>query len=302
MNRFDLQCPICQSAIAVEADTGLCELNGHRFRRADGIWRFLPLTREVQFSDFLREYRMVRTAEGWAGSTPDYYRTLPQASANDPQRAIWKIREKNFQRWLDSLPGGAALKILDVGAGNGWLANHLAQRGHIVAALDLSDDAQDGLGAWVNYENYFECYQAEFDRLPFCAEQFDRVIFNAALHYSTGLETSLCEARRVLRDDGQIIVLDSPYYADAQSGARMIAEREAMFARQYGFQRKVQTIGFLTRDVLQRAADAAELTLDVQIADVGWDTRLRRAWTQWRTNREPAQFPLIILKKLDAEK
>ncbi len=81
----------------------------------------------------------------------------------------------------------------------------------------------------------------------------------------------------------------------------MIAEREAMFARQYGFQRKVQTVGFLTLDALQRAANATGLALDVQPAEVGWDTQLRRAWTQWRTKREPAQFPLIVLKKLDAD-
>ena len=295
--RFNLQCPICASVVDIEVDTGLCRQNGHRFQRADGIWRFLPLTREVQFRDFMREYRVIRAAEGWSGSTPQYYRALPRAADDDPQSGIWKIREKNFQRLAESLGRAAPRKILDAGAGNGWLSNHLAQRGHTVAALDLSDDAEDGLGAWKNYENYFECYQAEIDRLPFREDEFDRVIFNAALHYTPNLGQTLCEAKRVLKAEGQIVVLDSPYYGDARSGARMIAEREATFARRYGFQRKAQTVGFLTRAELERAAQDAGLTLDIRPADLEWDTRLRRALAQWRTRREPAQFPLIVLRK-----
>jgi len=191
---------------------------------------------------------------------------------------------------------GRSLDILDVGAGNGWLANQLARRGHTVAALDLADDARDGLGARVHYATDFQVYQAEFDRMPFGAAQFDAVIFNAALHYANTLSVTLREARRVMRSDGSIIVMDSPFYFKSSSGAMMVAEREASFALMYGFERQVCTIGFLTRAGLEQAAAKIGLTVSTWAEDNRWATRLRRTWTEWRTGREPARFPMVMLR------
>jgi SAM-dependent methyltransferase len=293
---FELACPICRTAVEVEASSGLCK-NEHRFRCADGIWRFLPLAREVQFREFLRDYQIVRMAEGWGSANAAYYRALPQVAASDPQCDIWRIRARNFRRLLHLIGDATELRILDAGAGNGWLAYQLARRGHLVAALDLSDDARDGLGARVHYDAQFACYQAEFDRLPFCNAQFDLVIFNGVLHYAQSLELTLCEAKRVLRADGRIVVLDSPFYSHQAYGAAMIAEREAAFTRKFGFRREVQAVSFLTKSQLQCAADASGLALDVQDGAADWDRNLRRAWTQWRTGRELARFPLCVLRR-----
>jgi SAM-dependent methyltransferase len=187
---------------------------------------------------------------------------------------------------------------LDAGAGNGWLSNQLASQGHTVAALDVSDDPCDGLGAWVNYTTHFECYQAEFDRLPFRHAQFDLVIFNAALHYSFDLGVTLREAHRMTTPNGKIVVLDSPCYSNAISGAAMIAEREAGFARKFGFKRQVYAVGFLTEAKLGRAAADAGLAVNVGAMDDDWRKKLQRSWAKWRMGREPARFPLIVLEKM----
>lgn len=293
---FKLECPICQSAVVVQRETGLCQQSGHRFNCAGGIWRLLPLTREVQFREFLGVYKAVRAKEGWGASKPGYYRSLPRVSFRDPQRGIWRIRERSFGRLLELIGETGHLRILDAGAGNGWLSNQLARRGHTVAALDLSDDERDGLGARANYDTSFECYQAEFDRLPFCEGQFDLVVFNAALHYATAPEVPLRESKRVLAEGGKIVVLDSPFYTEEASGAAMIAAREAGFAREFGLKRELPSTGFFTQVMLERAAADAGLTLQVWPIDIPWDLRLRRAWTQWRTGRESARFPLNVME------
>ncbi|HEX7588756.1 MAG TPA: class I SAM-dependent methyltransferase, partial [Anaerolineae bacterium] len=115
--------------------------------------------------------------------------------------------------------------VLDLGAGNGWLANRLTQAGHSVAALDLSDDGLDGLGAAKHYASAFKLYQAMFDALPFADSQFDMVVFNASLHYATNLSRTFWESLRVLTPTGTLVVMDSPLYRNPGSGQTMLAEK-----------------------------------------------------------------------------
>lgn len=293
--QFRLLCPICASPVQAGENSGLCNSNGHRFLHSNGIWRFLPLTREVHFHSFMQEYRKVRQAEKWGGSNSKYYRALPRVSRDDPQREVWRIRQKSFASLLSRISNRSQLKIIDAGAGNCWLSNQLTSRGHTLAALDLSDDASDGLGAGANYQTEFECYQAEFDRMPFCPGQFDLVIFNAALHFSSGLGATLREAKRVLGKGGRIIVIDSPYYPDEASGVLMIEAREADFAVRFGIRREVTNIGFLTNARLTRAADEIGLELETDSYEESLEERFRRVWTRARKGREPARFPLIVL-------
>jgi SAM-dependent methyltransferase len=130
--------------------------------------------------------------------------------------------------------------------------------------------------------------------LPFCPSQFDRVVFNASLHYSVVLESTLCEAKRVLAEGGEIFALDSPFYSKESDGTAMIDGREAEFAVKFGFKREVVNTGFLTRARLEHAAAAAGLKFRIWMNDERWDKRIGRAWTQRRTGREPARFPLIV--------
>jgi len=166
------------------------------------------------------------------------------------------------------------LGVLDIGAGNGWLTNQLASRGHRVAAVDLNDDARDGLGAAVNYSSAVERYQAEFNYLPFSDAQFDRVIFNASLHYASSLAATLAEARRMLAPRGAIIVLDSPFYS-----------------------RRMPPRG-LTRLQLRAAARESNLELRIEYADDAWHKRVRRKFVEIKIGREPAHFPIILLFQL----
>src|SRR6267378_6158682 len=130
-------------------------------------------------AQFTREYTTVRRAEGWGSADRAYYQALPFTDLTGRFPRIWRIRAKSYVTFitrvlepleartgnpetlfppLDKEPrsGGrheasVRLRILDLGAGNGWLSNRLAQRGHSVTAIDLSDDPFDGLGAGRHY-------------------------------------------------------------------------------------------------------------------------------------------------------
>jgi ubiquinone/menaquinone biosynthesis C-methylase UbiE len=148
------------------------------------------------------------------------------------------------------------LSVLDLGAGNGWLSHRLAQRGHLVAAVDIMVNDFDGLGVHRHYEAFFTPVQAEFDGLPFTSSQFDLVIFNASFHYSTQYSRTLREALRVLRPESPVVILDSPIYKNASSGDQMVREREAQFTRQYGYpSNTLASENFLTYQGLKDLAE-----------------------------------------------
>jgi len=278
-----------------------CKQCGHTFEKRAGIWRFLPESRARVFTSFLREYQIVRTAEGWGATHADYYRRLPYVPQDDPQRAIWRMRARSYRTLLKHVITPMErlhqrpLQVLDLGAGNGWLAYRLAQRGHHVAAVDISLDTRDGLGAHIHYEGAFTPIQAEFDSLPFAGNQADLAIFNGSLHYSTDCSRTLAEALRVLKDDGWVIVLDTPVYRDAMSGAQMVREREEDFQRRFGFpSNAIPSENYLTYVRLSQLAAGLGLCWQVFYPFRSWHRQLRLWQARLFGRREPAQFPLLI--------
>jgi ubiquinone/menaquinone biosynthesis C-methylase UbiE len=111
--------------------------------------------------------------------------------------AIWRIRQQSFDALITRvLPSfGVELRIIDLGAGCGWLSHRLAQLAHETVAVDVNGDEQDGLGA----ADRLGCHSvlAEFDCLPFPDDCADVAIFNGSFHYSTDLAVTLREAFRV---------------------------------------------------------------------------------------------------------
>lgn len=194
------------------------------------------------------------------------------------------------------------LRILDLGAGNGWLSNRLAARGHWLAAVDLGVNSWDGLGAQRHYSTTFTCLQAEFDHLPLDDNQADLVIFNAAFHYSVNYGVTLREALRVLRPGGLVAVMDTAVYQHQTSGEKMVAEREATFKQQLGFaSNALPSENFLTPQRLHGMATALKVSWQQIDTVPQWRRWIRQVKVALRRQREPAQFPIIIFTAEDAE-
>ena len=167
---------------------------------------------------FLRDYAVIRRAEGRGANDPAYYLALPYRDITGRNASQWAIRGRSYRyferRILPGLERAAAgpLEILDLGAGNGWMSYRLALRGHHPLALDIFADVEDGLRAARHYPSRFPAVEAEFDRLPFADASFDLAIFNSSLHYSENYRRTLGEARRCLRPRGCVVIMDSPVY------------------------------------------------------------------------------------------
>ena len=302
MDNVQLACPRCHGKLEKVGETKLhCTSDELIFHQTDGIWRMLLPEREPYYSQFIQEYEAIRLAEGRTSSDKSYYMNLPYADLTGKMTADWQIRAGSFNALLKHVvipyekQKAHSMTVLDLGAGNEWLSNRLALRGHEVAAVDLTTNDFDGLGCHRFYETKFISIQAEFNHLQFPGNSVDMALFNASLHYSINIKETLGEALRVLGHSGMLVILDSPVYHNPVSGDQMVREREAAFTRQYGFpSNSLPSANFLTYTQLEELAKDLHLIwrFYTPFYNLKWTLRPVSAFIFGR--REPAKFHLIV--------
>jgi SAM-dependent methyltransferase len=261
---------------------------------------------------FLDGYHRIRRMEGWGGGA-SYYRGLPFAS-DGRHSEIWKIRARSYRRALGAVArrfpemkradewDKLALRILEVGAGNGWFSWRMAQAGHHVLATDVSLDEEDGLGAVARYARPGPALDrlsralAEMEDLPLEDAQFDLVVANGSLHYAGYLPRAIAEAHRLLRDGGLFVILDSPVYDDAESGRAMVRRRKERH-RELGVEEAGATAGFLVEHDFLALGASVGFRCEVIRPFEGTRRLLRRAYCRVRGAFAPARFPIFVLEK-----
>jgi len=270
--------------------------------RGDILDAVLP-ERAALLDRFEREYDRVRHAEGRGCADPAAIMRLPYVARGDPFEREWRIRARTWtvfrNRILPEL-GSPPHRVLDLGAGTGWLAGRLASAGWRSLAIDLRTDDRDGLGAARHRDGdvasggWLPRLRAEFDRLPLPDESARVVVFNAAFHYAADLSKTVDECVRVLEPGGAIVIMDSPIYSREESGRRMVEARKQEYARRFGFASDALASREFLVDGELPALSAARLDWSVVQPWYGlaWSLRpLRRALSG---GREPARFAILI--------
>jgi SAM-dependent methyltransferase len=91
----------------------------------------------------------------------------------------------------------------------------LAEDGHEVAAVDVLEDDQDGLGCavWQRWATgkWFGCVLASAEALPFRPDAFDCVFCFATLRHILDLDRVFREVARVLRSDGVFVAFHESF-------------------------------------------------------------------------------------------
>jgi SAM-dependent methyltransferase len=289
-------CPQCASLLmASPGRAPACRACGAEIPLRDGIYRLLTPGRLQEIEPFLAQYRRIRSDDGYRQCDAAYYRSLPRVDARDPQVATWRVRYESFRNLRRVLRRvkGRPLRILDLGAGSGWLSARLAELGHACVAVDWLDDAEDGLGAIRHYPIRFIGVQADFDDLPIAPGQFDVAIFNASLHYSNDPARTLRQARAMLAPAGTLAVMDSPLFASDDAGRRMLDARQIAFHA--SCEQVVRCgVGYLTDASLRRAAREAGLRLSWIPSRGALHWAIRRRIAGFKQHRTPARFGVWI--------
>ncbi len=255
---------------------------------------------------FAIDYAAHRQAEG-RGYAGDALFALPYLKTG-PLARQWAVRARSYEALMSRVirpeiaRAGRPLTVLDLGAGNGWLSYRIALEGCLTTALDIRDDAIDGLGAGRAFveraRGRMATRVAAFEEIPLPEASVDVAVFNASLHYATDLAAVLAEAARVTRPDGSLAILDSPFYRREADGRAMVAEKSAQATQHFGDRAETLTalpfIEFLTR---QRLLDAsAPLGLSWSRSRVLYPAwyELRPVLAAIKGARAPSRFDLWI--------
>ena len=244
---------------------------------------------------FGEAYARLRALEGRGGGGEAELTALPYL-AEGPLARQWGVRARTFDAFLARVVVplerslGRPLRILDLGAGNGWLSARMTQRGHAAVALDMRTDSVDGLGAARPFARslprMFPCVAASFEAIPLGRRLFDVALFDASLHYARDLAATLAEAAAVVASGGRLAILDSPFYRRPESGETMVAEKRRTTRERYrdlaDALLSVPAVEFLTADLLAAAAGPLGLAF----------RRHRVAYPLWYEAR-----PLVALLK-----
>jgi SAM-dependent methyltransferase len=253
---------------------------------------------------FRAEYAAHRASEGRAHDCAEL-RALPYLTTG-PLARQWAVRARTFDAFVHRVleprmrATARPVRVLDLGAGNGWLCHRATLTGCVATAVDVRDDGVDGLGAATCYGTSgrppFHRVAASFDALPLGTGTFDVVVFNAALHYALELGDVLREARRVARRGGKLVVLDSPFYARDADGAAMVAEKHRDAAARFGARADallaLPFIEYLTRDRLTAASDGLGLAWRRHRVRYPLWYEMRPLVARLRGRRVPSRFDL----------
>lgn len=102
---------------------------------------------------------------------------------------------------LDAAGVTNGVRVLDIGTGPGLVAGAVRDRGGDAIGIDFAEPMVREARA--RYPD-IEFRQGNAESLPFQDSEFDAVVANFVLHHLARPEKVLAEARRVLRDSGQV--------------------------------------------------------------------------------------------------
>jgi SAM-dependent methyltransferase len=253
---------------------------------------------------FFTEYGAHRAAEGRRLDAASLH-ALPYLGTGRFARQ-WAVRARTYDTFVARVLTPAsrnrrgAVRVLDLGAGNGWLSWRTALAGHAALALDIRDDDVDGLRAGDSYlidrTASFERVAASFETLPLADGCVDVVVYNASLHYALDLAATLREARRVVRAGGFVAVLDSPFYEQPADGEAMLAEKRRDAAARFGERAATlmsrPSIEYLTHERLAAASEGLSLHWHRHRVRYPLWYEMRPVVARLRGRRPPSRFDL----------
>lgn len=172
-------------------------------------------------------YHAVRQREGRL-LADDVVRGLPASGGRTAHPEEWHVRRRSLRR-VTRMLNDRPRTILEAGCGNGWFSARLAEAGHSVTGLDTSvAELEQARRVFSHLPTTWILGDPWNDELPL--HTFDLVLFAASIQYFTDLRTLVRRCRELLRDDGEILIIDSHFYPDAAAAAQARARSKAYYA------------------------------------------------------------------------
>lgn len=223
-------CPECYNPL----NQHLTCKNGHHFVEKEGVLSLLKKTEAEKLALFLSKFEAYREKMGLRIKDESLYPQLPFVQ-NGLAGTSWKARKIDINYVFSELPKAKGLKILEIGAWNGWLSNQLAKAGHDVIAIDIFTDKYDGLGAMQFYPHKWTCIQMDIEAVDkVFSTQFNAIILNWGAAYIPDLPNYVDKLKSMLVQNGKLIFIGIAVYLDEKAKIAELAALNADFYTEYG--------------------------------------------------------------------
>lgn len=197
----------------------------------DGV---MYLSDPKTYTLFENLYLKVREKEGRIYPDP-VVKNSPDFDRDHPLYPEWRIRGKSLNKLEAYLTQRAKQRtILDLGCGNGWLANRLAQIPQCrVFAVDLNRlELEQGARVFLDNAFLHFVYGDIFEN-AFQPESFDLILLASSIQYFSDIPRLINRLLDLLRAHGEIHIIDSPFYT--QKSAVAARQRSLDYYQELGF-------------------------------------------------------------------
>lgn len=144
---------------------------------------------------------------------------LPRTPIGYEHNVEWKTRKAAAQKVLAWLKNTQPIySALDVGCGNGWFTNQLHSVCQEVVGIDINLSELKQARRVFNQTTLNFCY-AEVYSEKLTLASFDVITINAAIQYFPDIEKLLYRLLGLLAPDGEIHIIDSPFYSHQKIAA-----------------------------------------------------------------------------------
>lgn len=179
------------------------------------------------FTEKEKLYAEVRTIESRMYSDEEVKR-LPYISENHPHEKEWKIRLASFNKLKKRMASkNTPLDILDVGCGNGWMSHRFSEMENWkVTGIDVNEsELRQADRLFGGIKNLQFMYGNVTDHiLP--PHTYDVIVMAASLQYFPDLSKLITELLLLLRQGGEIHIIDSPVYSENQVAAARVRSQQ----------------------------------------------------------------------------
>ena len=285
-------CPVCGSALEEPASGLVCPAEGRRFRTLGGLPVLLRPDEELLLQD--AEAHAAAWKRDRLAPARDRIADLPYVSGT-----AWRQKARSLQALLRLMGPPRGRRVVDMGAGTGWLSRRLSEKGFRCYAVDLSADTEVGLGAAdaPNGEHAFERAIGALERWPLRDGSLDVAICNASLHYLADVEQAISEAARVLHLHGVFFAMNDPVHVDSESAARASHDFKNRLFREGGRGRLIERHHHFVASELEATLRKHFAQVTRQDPDYGVRFRVVRAVKSLALGMELASFPIYIARR-----
>jgi SAM-dependent methyltransferase len=182
-------------------------------------------------SDFERLYLQLRRREGRVYDE-EMLRKLPIVPNGHPLQKEWNIRHASARRLAEYLKNKKYKRLLEIGAGNGWLLHYLHSSLRVEAAgIDMNAfELEQAARVFGNQAETF--VYADIMSGVFNEAIADVIVVASAVQYFPDLRLLIDRLLKLLLPSGEIHILDSPLYN--QQGADSARKRSDTYFRKEG--------------------------------------------------------------------